>query len=300
MTYWDQYGGKDAYITSQQQRYMDAYKTNNADLINRLKADAQRVGYSLPAINQPKPAQQPAQSIQPTQSNFSYQPQMTNEVQGLLQQIQNYVNKPQMTPEQVMQGEMYQGLKGAVDQQAAERMRNVKAQLAASGVLGEGSTPAVERMGEVEQQTTQQLGSLLPQLMQQAQYQRQSGLNELLSGLGAHSGAETDALNRALGVYGAVMPYTHLTEYQRQSMPLQWGQTMGEVQGDSSKQYVSGNTVTDIRPFDQSLAPGAQVQCDQSRPEVAIINGKPVHGTLVNGKLQVPVWAIMEALGMGG
>ena len=47
MTYWDKWGGRDAYASSQQKRYEQALKANDTDLINRLKADAARVGYTL-------------------------------------------------------------------------------------------------------------------------------------------------------------------------------------------------------------------------------------------------------------
>ena len=46
--YWDQYGGKDAYSASQQQRYEQAQKSGDTGLVGRLQADAARVGYTLP------------------------------------------------------------------------------------------------------------------------------------------------------------------------------------------------------------------------------------------------------------
>jgi hypothetical protein len=54
MAFWDQYGGKEAYIKSQQERYKQAVASGDTDLINRLKADAARVGYSLPSVSAPK------------------------------------------------------------------------------------------------------------------------------------------------------------------------------------------------------------------------------------------------------
>ena len=47
---WD--GGADQYVKSQQKRYEEAVKTGNVDLANRLKADAQRVGYDLSLSNE--------------------------------------------------------------------------------------------------------------------------------------------------------------------------------------------------------------------------------------------------------
>jgi len=54
--YWSQYGGRDAYGTSQGNRYLGAYQSGDTDLMRRLEADAARVGYSLPSLI---PAAQP-------------------------------------------------------------------------------------------------------------------------------------------------------------------------------------------------------------------------------------------------
>ena len=55
--YWDQWGGKSGYVASQQKRYEEAVRKGDTDLINRLKADAARVGYSLsePRTSSPSP-----------------------------------------------------------------------------------------------------------------------------------------------------------------------------------------------------------------------------------------------------
>ena len=47
-TYWDQYGGKDAYAQSQKDRYVKAVQSGDQALISSLQADAARVGYTLP------------------------------------------------------------------------------------------------------------------------------------------------------------------------------------------------------------------------------------------------------------
>ena len=46
-------GGYNAYVSNQNARYADALKNNNVDLLNRLNADAQRVGYTLNAPETP-------------------------------------------------------------------------------------------------------------------------------------------------------------------------------------------------------------------------------------------------------
>jgi hypothetical protein len=49
-------GGMDNYVKTQTDRYNQAVQSGNTDLINRLNADAQRVGYSLPAVNSSTPS----------------------------------------------------------------------------------------------------------------------------------------------------------------------------------------------------------------------------------------------------
>jgi hypothetical protein len=47
-SYWDQFGGQNSYVQSQQARYQQAIASGDTDLANRLQADAARVGYTLP------------------------------------------------------------------------------------------------------------------------------------------------------------------------------------------------------------------------------------------------------------
>jgi len=49
--YWAQYGSKDAYASSQQNRYDEAWKNNDTTLIGNLEADAKRAGYTLKGPN---------------------------------------------------------------------------------------------------------------------------------------------------------------------------------------------------------------------------------------------------------
>lgn len=58
-------GGLSAYQATQQGRYNDAYAKGDQDLISKLNADVQRVGYSLqiPQMAQPQAAQPPAQPM---------------------------------------------------------------------------------------------------------------------------------------------------------------------------------------------------------------------------------------------
>lgn len=47
------FGGMDSYIRTQNQRWQEAHRTGDTDLVNRLMADAERVGYTLDPYNPP-------------------------------------------------------------------------------------------------------------------------------------------------------------------------------------------------------------------------------------------------------
>lgn len=218
--------------------------------------------YTLPQ-QQPK-LQQPQQQA-PQQAPVNIQSSISPQIQSILSQIESYTNRPPQTPEEIMQGETYKGMKGAIDTQTADAMRSVKAQLAAAGVLGEGSTPAVERMGHVEQQASQALGALIPQLVQASQAQRSAGLQELLSMLSAQSGAEGQAYQQGLGMFSALAPYQYLTEHQRQTLPIDWANVIGEVPGTVPGQSLpsgynppSGYDATDVQEIIRAMQANSQ------------------------------------------
>jgi len=86
--YWDQYtGGLQGYIASQQERYRQAVANNDYELIKKLEADAARVGYELPKIQQVQPQVQPqTQNQAQPQTQNQAQPQTQNQAQPQAQQ----------------------------------------------------------------------------------------------------------------------------------------------------------------------------------------------------------------------
>jgi hypothetical protein len=275
------------------------------------------------AAQQPTPVQSQAPTPQPAQPQIQ-QPQnitqeFTPQVQDLLSQIKSYISRPPQTPDQMLQSDYGQQLTGAVDTLRDQQMRQARAQLAAAGGLYPDDTRAAERFAQVGAEAARmQAAEVLPALMQAAQSQRSMGLNELLSGLGAQSGEEAAALNRVLSQFQTYMPWRDMTPAQKaelylrgselggQFSPFYPGQEISYAGGadisagvpQSAQQYVSGNMITDVRPFVQAISPGARVDWDASRPNEVRINGLPIQGRVVNGKIQVPVGDVRLALGV--
>ena len=262
------------------------------------------------------PAAQPATAPQPTSAaGFDMRAETSPEVQAMLNQIRGYINQPPQTPDELLQSEYGQQLQAAADTMRDQQMRQARAQLAASGGLYPDDTRAAERFGQVGAEAARmQAAEVLPALMQTAQQQRGLGLNELIAGLGAQSGAEAAALNRVLGRFQTYMPWLDMTPAEKAELYLRGSELGGQFSDiypgqeasytgsagvpQSAQQYVSGNMITDVRPFVQAISPGARVDWDASRPNEVRINGLPIQGRVVNGKIQVPVGDVRLALGV--
>ena len=88
--YWDQYtGGLQGYIASQQERYRQAVANNDYELIKKLEADAARVGYELPKIQQVQPQVQPQtqNQAQPQAQQQGTQADRQRNIQYILDQL---------------------------------------------------------------------------------------------------------------------------------------------------------------------------------------------------------------------
>lgn len=255
----------------------------------------------VPGFGQEQPKESTETTQPPQDDPFSLDAQMTQNVQDILGQIRGYTESPPQSVDDIMAGEAYQGMKGAIDQQTEQAMRDVKAQLAASGVLGEGSTPAVERMGHVGHQASQQLGQLIPQLVQAAQGQRQAGLQELISGLGAQTSAEQQAVLQALDTFSTMAPYQFLTEQQRQMLPMEWAGLMGEVPGGAMPE--SGGTVP-ARQYVEQLGGSITWRRAPDGGNIVVVNGKEIDvegmgGQNIDGHVYLPQTILDIALGRG-
>lgn len=151
---WDQYGGKDAYITSQQKRYGDATMAGDQDLINRLQADAQRVGYTLSspqastqsnATTSIQPVAQQANSLSgQQQSQFPYE-------QALQQLLTSGPQYSQSPGEMQAQAQQYAGLQ--IDPQITrlQQLQDRQAQTDLESAIARGAG----RSGVVDWQSDQ-------------------------------------------------------------------------------------------------------------------------------------------------
>ena len=231
--------------------------------------------------------------------------QLDPRIEGLLGKIESYIGKGPSSISDIMGGDMYKQLESAIKGQSEQSMMGAKAKLAAAGVLGEGSTPAAEKFAQVGAREGQALAGLIPQLMQAEQGAYNSGLGNLMSQLQAISGEHGRTFNESMTEFQNYMPYLTPTIQQIISNLLTETQIRGEFVGpggtgnasSAGQQYVQGDMVTDIRAYAKAVSPGAKVDWSQSQPDRAVVNGKVVHGTLVNGKLQVPLQVMQVALG---
>ena len=150
-----------------------------------------------------------------------YDPQIQSLISQLTQSVQNMP-----TVSDIMNAPAMQQMQQAIQSQMDQQMKRARADLAARGMLGEGSTPAAERFGQVAQQAGQQLGSLIPSMMgvQQQMYQGQNtalqNLVNLLSGLDAQKWQQD------ISRLQTMLPYTQLTAAQQAQLPLDYFNTM--------------------------------------------------------------------------
>jgi hypothetical protein len=137
--------GMNAYTQKQNQRYQEASATGNTDLLNRLKADSQRVGYALNDT-----AQQPAPktSVQSSQPNWQ---SMVNNIydqqrKSLMDQLKASRDKAvgQLDQQRSELSPQYQGLRNqsdVVNNQNANRLREI---MASQGLSGSGDNVSAQ------------------------------------------------------------------------------------------------------------------------------------------------------------
>jgi hypothetical protein len=254
------------------------------------------------------PAAQPATAPQPTSAaGFDMRAETSPEVQAMLNQIRGYINQPPQTPDELLQSEYGQQLQAAADTMRDQQMRQARAQLAASGGLYPDDTRAAERFGQVGAEAAQmQAGQILPALLAAAQGQRSAGLNELLAGLGAQTGEEAAALNRILGTFQATAPYQYLTEYQRQTLPLEWAGAIGEVPGGTIPGSVPSEQAAGFVPARQYVEQlGGRVTWRRAPDggNIITVNGvdidvEAVGGENRGGRIFLPQYVIDQVMGV--
>lgn len=187
------YGGKDNYVNSQNDRWLQANQNNDTDLMSRLIADSKRVGYSLnPYSAQP---QQPAQQSWDTRSNDLY-----DQISKSLSQpfeMPSFNFDPQSDPR-------YQQAMQLADQNATQATGNAMAALASRGI--ENGSIMGDRAAQIQQQERAKVsGQLVPQLYAQAydqfaneQSMRYRAQQDQLAGLANLLGLSTQQSQLAL------------------------------------------------------------------------------------------------------
>ena len=232
--YWSQYtGGREGYAASQQQRYEQARAAGDTDLMRRLEADAQRVGYSLAGAGAPeeKPILPPY--IPEEMAPFAPPPvPYQQEVGQLLQQIQGLIGQP-VRPEDYPG---YQGMQEASQQQAAKASQQAMEILNQRGILN--STVTRDQVNEIEQQAMIQL---MPRLFELAYGMRQDQIGQLMNLLNTYSG---------LGQ----QEYAREVESQRWFYEQQVAQQAAAIEAEEQKVKAAWDRVKNLGYVDNSAS----------------------------------------------
>lgn len=150
------YGGRDNYVNSQNDRWMQANKSNDTDLMSKLIADSKRVGYDLnPYSAQPS---QPAQQSWDSRSN-----ELWDQISKSLSQpfnMSTFTFDPKSDPRYIQAMQL-------ADQNATQATGNAMAALASRGI--ENGSIMGDRAAQIQQQERAKVsGQLVPQLYAQA------------------------------------------------------------------------------------------------------------------------------------
>ena len=156
---------------------------------------------------QQQPIQQPQQQQQ--QPQYQTDPALAAEIASLRNAISNIP-----TVDNVMSSPVMQQMQQAVLGQMQQAMKSARADLAARGVLGEGSTPAAERIGQVAGHYGQQLGALIPQMMGTASQMQGAKTDALQNLIGLLSGMDQQSWQRGITEFQNYAPYYRFTAGQ--------------------------------------------------------------------------------------
>lgn len=262
------------------------------------------------SVNQP--TQQTYQ--QPTQQTYQ-QPamQLDPRVSNILDQLEKYLNNNKSSMDDIMGSDAYKQLESMIRGQSDQAMRGARAQLAAAGVLGEGSTPAAEKFAQVGAREGQAMAGLIPQLMGIQQNQYNSGLQNLLAQLNAVGGAQGQAFNQGITEFNTLAPYLTQTINDQVSSILQadqiyggatgWNPTSGNTGTAPSQGQSGGNElILDVRGYVSQNGGTVDHQVINGR-HVVYVNGKPIDvlavgGRIDGGRAMIPQSYIDAALGV--
>lgn len=170
-------GGFDNYVKTQNQRWQTANESNDAELMGRLQADSQRVGYTLnpysapkppaPAPTTPAPSSAPVQN--PAQQNyFQYQKQLNDAMKQLKSYMQPMNYDPNTDPSYLAQKKLYENQAKQASQRSMEALNE-------RGVLN--STMTAGEIADAEQNAALQSDAFAAQLQDRAYQRQQDQLN---------------------------------------------------------------------------------------------------------------------------
>ena len=136
----------------------------------------------------------------------------------MLEDILDQVQQGYLGPDEIMASEPYQALQGEVEDLMQKQMREGRADLAARGVLGEGSTPATRLYGDIAEQAGELSGEQMMQLLEQERGRKDQALSALMDAFGLAADQEQMAHRRHMD------HQRHVLDQQR--MPLEYFQTI--------------------------------------------------------------------------
>lgn len=191
-------GGAQQYIQGQQERYNQAVQSQDVDLINRLTADAARVGYSFGAPAEENTLDRLRQNKEQKTSLFQFKDTLGGKIQDLLAQVQQMSAQPVGAEDYPGYAASMEAAKGDIAKATQQVMENMNRR----GILN--STVTSDTSQELGQQI---MAQLIPTLIEKAYGLRQNQIqnlmgmvNQLLGIRGQEYSMAQDAYNRQLEI----------------------------------------------------------------------------------------------------
>lgn len=199
------------------------------------------------------------------------------------------------------------GRSGAVEWLTAEQQKPILETSAQTAAQKEAALNAIAQalstyenqystnLSNLETQRGQLSAQQLGNLNQQAYSNSAASIQQQLAALQGLAGMATQANQFNQNMALQQLPYYSLTEQQRQALPLEWTQAIGQVPGNS-------NTSIGLR--DYATSKGASIDYDANTGEV-LVNGKRyssgtlqnLGGQLINDRWYLPESAVNALMG---
>jgi hypothetical protein len=185
------FGGRDAYVASQNKRWQDANASNNASLMSSLQADAKRVGYTLnpykaPSTTTPNATQAPTS---PYAEEYSQWKTKMNDALSNYEKLAggSFSYDPNTDPK-------YQAMQTLAKQRAGAAKQSTMEDLNSRGILN--SSVTASQLGQIEQAAEQEALAYIPQYEAMARQDYQNRLSSAANLLNTYGGLADTAYNR--------------------------------------------------------------------------------------------------------